>query len=94
MALISPDEDLPVELSILVVSYNTKALTLEALHSLLRFPPPVNFEVIVLDNASSDGSIEAISAAFPKFRNIAHPDNVARPDTAVSAPTGVAGPVK
>ncbi len=76
MAFVARGEDLQVELSILVVSYNTKALTLEALRSLFRFPPPVNFEVIVLDNASSDSSFEAIHAEFPTLQAIAHPTNV------------------
>jgi hypothetical protein len=76
MAFVAPSEDLPVELSIIVVSYNTKALTLEALVSLFRYPPPVNFEVIVLDNASPDGSAEAIAQAFPRIDTIKHPTNV------------------
>lgn len=76
MAFVAPGEDLPVELSIIIVSYNTKALTLEALASLFRHPPPVNFEVIVLDNASPDGSDKAIQAAFPQIETIAHPVNV------------------
>jgi N-acetylglucosaminyl-diphospho-decaprenol L-rhamnosyltransferase len=76
MAFVAPGEDRPIDLSIIVISYNTKALTLEALESLFRHPPPVNFEVIVLDNASPDASFEAIHAAFPQIDAIAHPQNV------------------
>ena len=76
MAFVAPDEDQPVDLSIIVISYNTKSLTLEALDSLFRFPPPVNFEVIVLDNASPDGSAGAIAKAHPRIETIAHPVNV------------------
>lgn len=76
MAFVAPGEDRPVDLSIIIVSYNTKALTLEALHSLFRHPPPVDFEVLLLDNASRDGSFEAIEAAYPQIRAIAHPQNV------------------
>jgi len=76
MAFVAPGEDLPVELSIVIISYNTKALTLDALDSLFRHPPPVNFEVILLDNASPDGSFEAIDAAYPQIGAIAHPQNV------------------
>ena len=76
MALISSKEAQSVDLSVVVVSYNTRDLTLEALHSLLRFPPPVNFEVIVLDNASSDGSLQAILDAFPHLHIIANPQNI------------------
>jgi N-acetylglucosaminyl-diphospho-decaprenol L-rhamnosyltransferase len=76
MAFVAPGEDQPVELSILIISYNTKDLTLEALESLFRYPPPVNFEVILLDNDSPDGSYEAIAATFPQIDAIAHPQNI------------------
>ena len=76
MAFVAPGEDRTVDLSIIVISYNTKALTLKALESLFRYPPPVNFEVIVLDNKSPDDSFEAIHAAFPQIEAIAYPQNV------------------
>lgn len=76
MAFVASGEDVPVDLSIIVVNFNTKAVTLEALDSLFRYPPPLNFEVILLDNASSDGSVEAINAAYPALAAIAHPVNV------------------
>jgi hypothetical protein len=76
MGFVSPREDRRVELSVIVISYNTKALTLEALASLFRHPPPVDFEVIVLDNKSPDGSAQAIAEAFPQIELIAHPVNV------------------
>jgi len=76
MAFVASGEDRPVELSIIVISYNSKAVTLEALESLFRHPPPVPFEVILLDNRSPDGSAEAIRAAFPQIETIAHPENV------------------
>jgi N-acetylglucosaminyl-diphospho-decaprenol L-rhamnosyltransferase len=64
------------ELSILVVSYNTRAITLEALESLYRHPPSVPYEVIVVDNASTDGSADAIAAAFPQAKLVASRDNL------------------
>jgi N-acetylglucosaminyl-diphospho-decaprenol L-rhamnosyltransferase len=76
MGFVAANDARPVELSIVVISYNTKALTLEALASLLRYPPPVDFEVIVLDNKSPDGSAAAIAEAFPQVELIAHPLNV------------------
>lgn len=76
MAFVAPGEDLPVELSIIIVSYNTRELTLQALESLFRHPPSVNFEVILLDNASPDGSYAAIAGAFPRIESIAHPQNI------------------
>lgn len=62
-------------LSIIIVNYNTRATTLECLASLYAFPPNVSFEVILLDNASADGSAEAIRAAWPQLHLIENPDN-------------------
>ncbi len=53
-------------LSIIIVSYNTKRLTLQCIKSIFSSKPKVNFEVIVVDNASQDGSAEALS----KIKNI------------------------
>lgn len=52
------------KLSIIVVSYNTREMTLDCLRSVAA-ETRVPHEVIVVDNASSDGSAEAIAAAFP-----------------------------
>jgi GT2 family glycosyltransferase len=53
--------------SALIVSYNTRALTLEAVASVAEKP---DIETIVVDNASSDHSAEAIAARFPSVRVI------------------------
>jgi len=50
--------------SILVISYNTREMTLACLASVLA-ETAVPFELIVLDNDSPDGSAAAIAAAFP-----------------------------
>ena len=65
-----------VELSIIVVSYNTRAMTLAALDSVAAQTHDVTYEVIVVDNASSDGSAEAIAAHPIKPRLIALKDNI------------------
>jgi N-acetylglucosaminyl-diphospho-decaprenol L-rhamnosyltransferase len=51
-------------LSILVVSYNTKKLTLDCLASVFEQTRLTPFELIVWDNASSDGSPEAIGETY------------------------------
>lgn len=63
------------ELSILVVSYNTRDLTLACLESVYE-ETLTPFELIVVDNASTDGSAEAIALEFPKATLIARPDNL------------------
>ena len=51
----------PADLSVLVVSYQTKDWTLECLRSLFRETRDTGIEVLVLDNASTDGSARAIA---------------------------------
>ena len=49
---------------IIIVNWNGKAVTLECLHSLRSVTYP-NFTVLVVDNASSDGSADAIRRGHP-----------------------------
>jgi GT2 family glycosyltransferase len=61
--------------SILVISYNTREMTLDCLRSVVaetRTP----YEIVVVDNDSSDGSAAAIAAAFPQVRLIASTENL------------------
>jgi GT2 family glycosyltransferase len=60
--------------SILVVSYNTRAMTLDCLRSIVQ-ETRVPYELLVLDNNSPDGSAEAIAEAFPEVRLIASGEN-------------------
>jgi GT2 family glycosyltransferase len=63
-------------LSIVIVNYNTRELTLACLRSIYRFPPEGDFEVIVVDNASRDGSVEAIAEQFSQVDLIASEENL------------------
>lgn len=56
------------EVSVIVVSYNTRDLTVDAIRSVFETARDLAFELIVVDNASTDGSAEAIEAAFPAGR--------------------------
>jgi N-acetylglucosaminyl-diphospho-decaprenol L-rhamnosyltransferase len=64
------------ELTIILVSYNTKDLTLECIRSVFEQTRSIPFEVIVLDNASTDGSAEALREAFPDIHLIASSENL------------------
>lgn len=66
----------PIDVSILIVSYNTRNLTLACIESVYGETREVSFEVIVLDNASSDGSAAAISEAFPEVTLLASETNL------------------
>ena len=63
------------ELTIIVVSYNTRELTLKCLESLFEATHETRAHVVVLDNASSDGSAEAVAEHFPQVELIASVEN-------------------
>lgn len=66
-----------VDLSIVVISYNTCDITLECLRSVFLETTDLNFELIVLDNASEDGTVSAIEAEFgKKIKLIVSRDNL------------------
>ena len=60
--------------SIIVISYNTKQMTLDCLASVYE-QTKMPFELVVVDNDSSDGSAEAIAEAFPDVTLIAEKTN-------------------
>ncbi len=63
-------------LSIVIVSFNTKNLLDECLRSLLKLTKEIRFEIIVSDNASDDGSVELVKKKYPKVRLIENNANL------------------
>jgi GT2 family glycosyltransferase len=51
------------KIAVVVLNWNGKALTLDCVRSLLEIQTP-NVETVVVDNASSDGSAEAVRQSF------------------------------
>ena len=65
-----------MDLSIVVVSYNTCRLLDDCLRSLYAADaPPGGMEVIVVDNASADGSAEMVRQYYPQARLIVSAEN-------------------
>ncbi|MBK7215822.1 MAG: glycosyltransferase family 2 protein [Candidatus Promineofilum sp.] len=65
-----------MDLSIIVVSYNTRQLLDDCLRSLYAAEaPPGGMEVIVVDNASADGSPEMVRQRYPQARLIVSDEN-------------------
>ncbi|HEX6813929.1 MAG TPA: glycosyltransferase family 2 protein [Planctomycetota bacterium] len=62
-------------LSVVVLSWNTKELTLACLRALFAESPRHAREVIVVDNGSEDGSASAIASAFPQVRLVRNAEN-------------------
>lgn len=65
-----------MDLSIIILNYNTCELTLKALSSVYASRTGYQFEVILIDNASSDSSVEKIREGFPQIRLIENQENV------------------
>ena len=59
-----------MQVSIIIPSFNTKGLLKKCLASIFKETHKVKFEVIVVDNASSDGSVEMVRKEFPKVELI------------------------
>ncbi|MGN0729950.1 glycosyltransferase [Treponema sp.] len=55
-----------LDVSIIIVNYNTLELTKNCLKSIFEQTNGILFEVIVSDNGSTDGSIEMIKSEFPQ----------------------------
>jgi GT2 family glycosyltransferase len=63
------------ELSVIIVNWNTRDLTLECLRSVYAETISTKFEVILVDNGSHDGSAAAISSEFPQVTLLAETQN-------------------
>jgi len=65
-----------IDLSILIVNWNTRERTLACINSIRRFEPEqAGVQIIVIDNASEDGSVEAFREACPDVDIIENKEN-------------------
>lgn len=65
------------DLSIVIISYNTKDLTSECVESIKRnVSAKISYEIIVVDNDSKDGSVELLENKFPDILVIASKENL------------------
>lgn len=68
-------EDTP-DLTVVIVSYNTKNLLLKCLDSVLVEQNGLQLELYVVDNASYDGSAEEVARRYPQVNLIRNTENV------------------
>lgn len=64
-----------MDLSIIIVSYNTREILRECLASVHAGSGSLDVEVFVVDNASADGSADMVARDFPGVHLIRNPDN-------------------
>ena len=65
-----------VDVSVIIINYNTKDLVTNCIRSVYASKSKYLFEIILVDNASSDGSVEEIRSSFPDVRIIDNKENV------------------
>lgn len=54
-----------MDLSIVIVNWNTSVLLQRCLESIVRFTHDIQYKIIVIDNGSCDGSVEMVTSLFP-----------------------------
>lgn len=64
-----------IDLSIIIVNWNTCELLAQCLTSLERASPKLRYEIIVVDNGSADGSVTMVRTRFPQVRLIENDHN-------------------
>ncbi len=65
-----------MDVSIIIINYNTYKLTLDALKSIYHSETKYTYEIIVIDNHSSDNSVLEIKKKYPYVKIIENKENV------------------
>ena len=65
-----------MDLSVILVSYNTAEITLKALRHLFASEHDLQMEIFIVDNASRDDSVERIAQEYPAIPLLKNPVNV------------------
>lgn len=63
------------KVSIIIINYNTAQLTLNCIHSIIKNVHSTDYEIIVVDNASTDNSKKLIKETFPDIMLIESSSN-------------------
>jgi len=65
-----------IEISVIIVNYNVKEFLEQSLVSVQKALKKIRSEIIVIDNASTDGSVEFLKKRFPKVKLIENKENL------------------
>ena len=63
------------DVSIIIVNWNTRDILRDCLASVYEQTHGITFELIVVDNASSDGSAEMVKQEFPQVYLVGNSEN-------------------
>jgi GT2 family glycosyltransferase len=72
MQVVAPEK---CELSVILVNWNTARLTCDCVASVFAAADSVDLEIILVDNASTDGSVDLMRRRHPSVRIIENGDN-------------------
>lgn len=64
-----------MDVSVIIVNWNTRDILRNCLTSVFQQTHGIEFEVIVIDNASSDGSVQMVKTEFPQVVLIENTEN-------------------
>ena len=64
-----------IDISVIIVNWNTKDLLRDCLNSVYKTVQNLAFEIIVVDNFSSDGSVAMLEKEFPHVIRIVNKEN-------------------
>lgn len=65
-----------MDVSVIIVSYNTKKLITDCISSVIEKTKDIDYEIIVVDNNSTDNSVEEIKNKFPNVIVIENKENI------------------
>lgn len=65
-----------MDLSIIIVNFNTKDLLRGTIESVIRTTKDIEYEIFISDNGSTDGSIEMVKSEYPKIILIENGENL------------------
>jgi GT2 family glycosyltransferase len=64
-----------MDVSIIIVNWNTKDILKDCLKSVYEQTKDINYEIIVVDNASTDGSTDMVKKQFPQIILLENSEN-------------------
>ncbi|MCX8031546.1 MAG: glycosyltransferase family 2 protein [Thermodesulfovibrionales bacterium] len=65
-----------MDLSVIIINWNTRDLLINCVKSIYKTTKGISYEIIVVDNGSSDGSVKALKEQFPEVMVIENNSNL------------------